>query len=50
MKRFISIIIVVIALSVSVLAEEGMWLITQFKDLNLQKKGLKISVDDILKD
>jgi hypothetical protein len=47
MKRFISIIIVVIALSVSVLAEEGMWLITQFKDLNLQKKGLKISVDDI---
>ena len=28
-------------------AQEGMWLLTQIDDLNLEEKGLKIATDDI---
>jgi hypothetical protein len=47
MKRMISFIAVIILCYTSAIAEEGMWLLTQLKQLELEKKGLKIAVEDI---
>jgi len=33
--------------TLSAMAEEGMWLLTQLKQLELEKKGLKIKIEDI---
>ncbi len=45
MKKMILIFLLLI--SVSLFAEEGMWLLTQLDQLNLKDKGLQIEVDDI---
>jgi hypothetical protein len=42
-----ALIIIGLLISASAFAEEGMWLISQLKQLDLQSKGLQISVDDI---
>ena len=40
-------IMILLLFSVSVFAEEGMWLLTQLDQLDLKEKGLKIEVEDI---
>ena len=45
-KLFISLMLIFMLVSASI-AEEGMWLLTQLNLLDLQKKGLKISIEDI---
>ncbi len=47
MKQFRNILIFIMILSFMVMAEEGMWLMNQLKQLDLNKKGLKIKVEDI---
>lgn len=45
MKKFVFVIASLI--STTVFAEEGMWLMSQLQQLDLQSKGLKIDIDDI---
>jgi hypothetical protein len=45
-KLFLSLMLIFMLVSASI-AEEGMWLLTQLNLLDLQKKGLKISIEDI---
>jgi len=47
MKKIFAILILIFSVSTSLMAEEGMWLLDQIKDLNLKEKGLKINVKDI---
>ena len=47
MKKISILISVLLFFSLSVFAEEGMWLLTQLDLLELEKKGIKISIDDI---
>ncbi len=47
MKKIIIHLAVMLCLSLFVLGEEGMWLLNQVKNLNLEKKGFKISASDI---
>jgi len=47
MKKLSLVLCLILAFSFSSLAEEGMWLLTQLNLLELEKKGLKISVEDI---
>ncbi len=46
-KGLIGVLFFSLVFSFPALAEEGMWLLTQLKQLELAKKGLEISVDDI---
>jgi hypothetical protein len=46
-KKVIAIILVSFVLMVVVRAEEGMWLLSQIKDLKLEQKGFQISADEI---
>jgi hypothetical protein len=46
-KGLICVLFFGLILSFPALAEEGMWLLTQLKQLELEKKGLEISVEDI---
>jgi len=45
-KIFLTVIIMLLSVS-SILPQEGMWLLNQIKNLDLESKGLKIGVDDI---
>ena len=47
MRKAGFILLVIFLFSFSVLAEEGMWLLTQLNLLELEKKGLKLTVEDI---
>lgn len=46
-KGLICVLFFSLVCSFPALAEEGMWLLTQLKQLELEKKGLAISVEDI---
>jgi hypothetical protein len=46
-KLFLIVLIVVLSFGYSSFAEEGMWLLTQIKNLNLHKNGFKIDVSQI---
>ncbi len=47
MKKTVLILLLAVLLCMSAYAEEGMWLLTQLKQLEIQNKGLKISVEDV---
>ena len=47
MQRSLTTLLIILLSSVSVFAEEGMWLLNQIKDRNLERMGLQVSVDDI---
>jgi len=47
MQRLFLIIGLILTLYTGVTADEGMWLLTDIKDLELDKKGLKIDPIDI---
>ena len=47
MQRLFLVIGMIIILSTALIADEGMWLLTDIKDLKLDKKGLKIDPVDI---
>ena len=47
MKRRLFLIVFSVLFYFSAMAEEGMWLLTQLKQLELEKKGLKIAIEDI---
>ncbi len=47
MKKIIICLAVILCLSLFVFGEEGMWLLNQVKNLNLEKKGFEISASDI---
>ena len=47
MKKFIVSLAVIILAGLSSLAQEGMWLLSQIDQLDLNKKGLEIKVSDI---
>ncbi|MBN1351192.1 S46 family peptidase [candidate division KSB1 bacterium] len=47
MKKIACFVILSIIISSSLWADEGMWLLTQLDQLDLQKKGLKLKVDEI---
>jgi hypothetical protein len=46
-KGLVCVLFFSLVLSFPALAEEGMWLLTQLKQLELEKKGLEISVEEI---
>ncbi len=47
MKKSLVLIVLICLICFSAMAEEGMWLLTQLKQLGLETKGLKITVEDI---
>jgi hypothetical protein len=47
MKKIIISLAIVLCLSFSVFGEEGMWMLSQVKNLDLEKKGFEISASDI---
>lgn len=47
MKKYFIILVATFLLSVSSFAQEGMWLLSQLDQLDLNKKGLQIEVSDI---
>lgn len=47
MKRIIALLMVIACLGVYARAEEGMWLLTQIKDIDLAKEGIQLTVEDI---
>lgn len=47
MKRLMLSAVLITLFTLSAMAEEGMWLLTQLKQLELEKKGLKIKIEDI---
>ncbi len=47
MKKLVISLTVMLCLSLFAAGEEGMWLLNQVKNLNLEKKGFEISVSDI---
>ncbi len=47
MKKVIFTLFLILLLSFSVIAEEGMWLLSQLDRLDLNKKGLQIKPGDI---
>lgn len=47
MKRILLTVFLSMSISVCLLAQEGMWLLTQIDDLNLKEKGLKIETNQI---
>jgi len=46
-KKIIASILVSFVLMIMIRAEEGMWLLSQIKDLKLEQKGFQISADEI---
>jgi hypothetical protein len=46
-RKGIAIILVSLVLVIMIRAEEGMWLLSQIKDLKLEQKGFQISADEI---
>jgi hypothetical protein len=46
-KGLVCVLFFSLIVSLPAIAEEGMWLLTQLKQLELEKKGLEISVEDI---
>ena len=46
-KAIVCLLFFSLVASLPALADEGMWLLTQLKQLELEKKGLEISVEDI---
>jgi hypothetical protein len=47
MKKIIVSLAIVLCISLFVFGEEGMWMLTQLKNLELEKKGFKVGVSDI---
>lgn len=47
MKKYLFIFIAIIFTSLSLHAQEGMWLLNQIDQLDLNKKGLEISTDEV---
>lgn len=47
MKKTLMVLMIFLCLNLFLGADEGMWLLTQIKNLNLQKNGLKIDPSDI---
>jgi len=46
-RKWIAIILVSLVLVIVIRAEEGMWLLSQIKDLKLEQKGFQIAADEI---
>ena len=47
MKKFLSVLFILFLFCVQGFAQEGMWLLNQLNQLDLNKKGLQISTEDI---
>ncbi len=47
MKKIMMGLMVLLSFSLFISAEEGMWMLSQLKNLELAKKGITVSVDDI---
>ena len=47
MKKSVMVLLMVLVLSVFICAEEGMWLLTQLKGLDLGSKGIQVPVEQI---
>jgi len=47
MKKIVISFMIMLCLSLFAAGEEGMWLLNQVKNLNLEKKGFEIGVPDI---
>ena len=47
MKKSVIVLLLIIILSVFICAEEGMWLLTQLKGLDLGSKGIQVPVEQI---
>jgi len=47
MKKLVAVLLLIGCASVTVRAEEGMWLLSQLEQLNLHKKGMKLKIEDI---
>ena len=47
MKRIATTLFLLLTLTSSVLAKEGMWLMSQLKDLDLAEQGIQLTTDQI---
>jgi hypothetical protein len=47
MRKSVLVLIMVLIIGLCICAEEGMWLLTQLKDLNLKGRGFQVSPDQI---